>query len=335
MPASREIELRKVHKMTKVTVIGTGTMGSAVTRRILKAGLEVNVWNRSPRSALVAAAFGATAYDRPADAVEGADIVLTWLPTAQAVHEVMIDGHVLDAMAQRAVWAQMGTIGVEGTERLNAEVHARRPDVAFVDAPVSGSRGPAENGQLLVLASGPEAVADDLGPVFDAIGRRTLWLGPAGMGTRMKLVLNTWLAFEVEAAAEGAALATLLGVAPDALASAVEGNPVASPLAIAKLSKIQSGNDGADFSLGWALKDLDLMHAVDSAEAAPVAAAIARRWHTLVDAGLGDLDVSAAHLGLGQELPSHLEHVPAPVPIHAMVSRETQEVAVTEWANVS
>jgi 3-hydroxyisobutyrate dehydrogenase-like beta-hydroxyacid dehydrogenase len=99
-------------------------------------------------------------------------------------------------------------------------------------------------------------------------------------------------------------LATLLGVAPDALASAVDGNPLASPLATAKLSKIHSGDDRADFSLAWALKDLDLMHAVDGAHAAPVAAAIARRWHTLVDAGLGDLDVSAARFGLGRDLPS-------------------------------
>jgi 3-hydroxyisobutyrate dehydrogenase len=274
-------------------------MGSAVSRSLLKAGLELNIWNRDPRPALALAASGAIAYDRPTEAVEDADIVLTWLPTAEAVSEVMIDGHVLEAMASGAVWAQMGTIGVEATEQLDAEVHSRRPDVAFVDAPVSGSRGPAENGQLLVLASGPQAAARQLDPVFDAIGRRTLWLGQAGMGTRMKLVLNTWLAFEVEAAAEGANLASELGVSPDALASAVEGNPLASPLATAKLAKIQFGDDRADFSLAWALKDLDLMHAVDRVDAAPVAAAIARRWHTLVDNGLGDLDVSAAHLGLG------------------------------------
>jgi 3-hydroxyisobutyrate dehydrogenase len=334
---------RKAKKMTKVAVIGTGTMGSAVTRRLLKAGLEVNVWSRNPRPALGLAAFGATAYDQPTDAVEDATIVLTWLPTAQAVSEVMVDGHVLDAMATRAVWAQMGTIGVDATERLNAEVHARRGDVTFVDAPVSGSRGPAENGQLLVLASGPDEVAGDLGPVFDAIGRRTLWLGPAGMGTRMKLVLNTWLAFEVEAAAEGAALATGLGIAPDALASALEGNPVASPLATDKLSKIQSGksskiqsgDDRADFSLGWALKDLDLMQAVDGAHAAPVATAIAQRWQALVDSGHGDLDVSAARLGLGEDRSSDPANRPGPAPIHRLLSREAGLIAVTEWANVS
>lgn len=283
---------------TTVAVIGTGTMGSAVTRRLLQAGLEVNVWNRTHGPALALAPSGATAYDRPADAVEGARIVLTWLPTAHAVDEVMIDGNVLDAMAKGAVWAQMGTIGVDATEHLDAKVHSRRDDIAFVDAPVSGSRGPAENGQLLILASGPEAVEDRLEPIFSAIGRRTLWLGPAGMGTRLKLVLNTWLAFEVEAAAEAAALATDLGIAPEALQSAIQGNPLASPLATAKLSKIRSGDDRADFSLGWAAKDLDLMLDFHGAGTAPVASAIASRWHTLIDAGLGDLDVSAARLGL-------------------------------------
>jgi 3-hydroxyisobutyrate dehydrogenase len=320
--------------MTKVAVIGTGTMGSAVARCLLRAGFAVNVWNRSPRPALTLAALGATAYDRATDAVEDADIVLTWLPTAEAVEVVMIDGHVIDAMATRAVWAQMGTIGVDATERFDKVVHARRADVAFVDAPVSGSRGPAENGQLLVLASGPEAVTGHLEPVFDAIGRRTLWLGPTGMGTRLKLVLNTWLAFEVEAAAEGATLATRLGIAPGALASALEANPVASPLATAKLSKIQSGDDRAEFSLGWALKDLDLMHAADRADTAPVAAAIAGRWHTLVDGGLGDLDVSAARRGLGEDLPPARPNAPAPSPIHRLPSPPAEEIAVTEWANI-
>lgn len=317
--------------MTRVAVIGTGTMGAAVTRRLLESGWDLNVWNRSPLPTLELAASGATAYGRPAEAVVGADIVLTWLPSADVVTEVMIDGHVLEAIAPHGVWAQMGTIGIEATERLDAEVRAHRSDVAFVDAPVSGSRVPAENGQLLILASGPETVEARLRRVFDTIGRRTLWLGRAGMGTRMKLVLNTWLAFEVEAAAEADALATRFGVASDALVAAIEGNPLASTLAAAKLSKIQSGDYQADFSLGWALKDLDLMRAVDQKDDAPVAAAIASRWHSLVDSGLGDLDVSAARLRLGQG-PSKDA---AGKPLFRLLPKADEQTAVTEWANVS
>jgi 3-hydroxyisobutyrate dehydrogenase len=263
--------------------------------------MTVGVWNRSPQPAVALAELGATAFHDPKDAVAEASVVLTLLPTAETVSDVMIGRHVVEAMAPQAAWVQMGTIGVEATEALVSAVRARRPDVRFVDAPVSGSRHPAESGELLVLASGPDAAADTVGPVFDAIGRRTLWLGPAGTGSRLKLVLNTWLAFEVEAAAEAAALAARLGIAPGVLAAAVDGNPLASPLATAKLSKIQSADDRSDFALEWALKDLELMRASVGSRHAPIALAIADRWRALVERGFGGLDVSAARLGLAEE----------------------------------
>ncbi|MDQ1364123.1 MAG: 3-hydroxyisobutyrate dehydrogenase [Acidimicrobiaceae bacterium] len=304
--------------VASVTVIGTGTMGSAITRRLLTTGMTVNVWARDPRAAAALAELGATVFDDPRDAVAVATVVLTLLPTADATSEVMIGRQVVDALAPQAVWVQMGTIGVEATEQLDIEVRARRPDVAFVDAPVSGSRGPAESGQLLVLASGPESAVGPVSPVFDAIGRRTMWLGPAGTGSRMKLVLNTWLAFEVEAAAESAALATSLGIAPGALADAVDGNAVASPLALAKLTKMQTADDRAEFALGWALKDLELMRASVGSRPAPVALAIADRWRVLVEQGVGDLDVSAARLGLGDDMPSTERGRPMIAPVNGL-----------------
>jgi 3-hydroxyisobutyrate dehydrogenase len=283
---------------TAVAVIGAGTMGSAVASRLLGAGMTVLVWDRNPSAAMNLVALGASAFTDPKDAVAEAPVVLTWLPTAEAVREVMIGRQVVDAMAAHAVWAQMGTVGLEATQSIDAEVHARRPDVSFVDAPVSGSRLPAESGTLLVLASGPEAARAILGPVFDAVGRRTLWLGAPGTGSRVKLVLNTWLAFEVEAAAEAAAVAVHLGVAPEVLIEAADANPLASPLAVTKLTKIQADDHSPDFALEWALKDLDLMRASVGAEHAPIAHAIAERWRNLVDEGLGVFDVSAAGLRL-------------------------------------
>jgi 3-hydroxyisobutyrate dehydrogenase len=204
-------------------------------------------------------------------------------------------------MAPGAVWAQMGTIGVDATAALDAEVLARRPDLYFVDAPVSGSRVPAETGQLVVLASGPEAARALIEPVFSVLGRRTLWLGPAGAGTRMKLVLNTWLAFEVEAAAEAAALAAQLGIESGVLADALDGSPLVSSLAAAKLAKMHAGDDRPEFSLGWALKDLELAEAAAGLAGLPVARAIARRWRSLADLGFAGLDVSVARLGLANE----------------------------------
>ena len=114
----------------------------------------------------------------------------------------------LKAIRPRAIW-QMGTIGVRATQELAATVARQRPDVQFVDAPVSGTRGPAETGDLRILASGPEPDRKPLEPIF---GSRTMWLGEAGMGSRLKLVLNSWLAFLMEGIAESVALANTLGV---------------------------------------------------------------------------------------------------------------------------
>jgi 3-hydroxyisobutyrate dehydrogenase len=171
--------------------------------------------------------------------------------------------------------------------------------VTFVDAPVSGSRAPAEAGQLLILASGEESAAQRLEAVFGALGRATLWLGPAGSGSQLKLVLNTWLAFQAEGAAEAAALAERLGVTNDSLLAALRGNPLASDYGIAKLEKMMERDFHADFSLDWALKDLDLAVSEGGADTAPIAHAISERWQRLVDAGSSGLDVSAARQGLG------------------------------------
>jgi 3-hydroxyisobutyrate dehydrogenase len=192
----------------------------------------------------------------------------------------------------------MGTIGFEATERLAAEVARRRPDVLFVDAPVSGSREPARSGRLVILASGPDAARAALDPVFAALGQRTIWLGPAGRGSRMKLVVNALLAFEIEAIAEVDALASRLGVPHADLVTAVDGGPLASAVEMSKLAKMEGGDYSADFSLEWALKDLDLALAASGAETVPVVKAIADRWRQLVADGYGRLDISAARLGL-------------------------------------
>jgi 3-hydroxyisobutyrate dehydrogenase len=290
--------------MPRVAVIGTGTMGSAMALRLLGAGMEVAAWSRHAASTTPLVAAGATAHDEASEAVRRADVVITMLPTAEITTDVMFSGQAIDAMPPKSIWVQMATIGAEATERLATETVGQRPDVTFVDAPVSGSREPAEKGQLLILASGPPSDASLLQPVFAALGRATLWLGPAGAGSRMKLVLNTWLAFQVEGAAEVASLAAHLGVDPLGLMEALRGNPLASPYALAKLAKMFEQDDHADFSIDLALKDLDLATSEAGAGVAPLAAAIAERWRGLVHNGSSGLDVSAARNGLGSENPS-------------------------------
>jgi 3-hydroxyisobutyrate dehydrogenase len=184
----------------RVAVLGMGTMGAGMARSLLRAGLPVGVWNRTPERAADVAASGAVAHADPAGAVAGADVVITMLADAAAVRSVALDAGMLAAMRPGAIWAQMGTIGVGATEELAAAVAARRPDVAFVDAPVSGSRAPAEAGELAILAAGPEGVRAALEPVFGAVGQVTRWLGETpGAASRLKLVINTWLMFLIEA----------------------------------------------------------------------------------------------------------------------------------------
>lgn len=199
--------------------------GDGVALRLLGTGMQLDVWSRHATSTEPLVDAGASASDKASDAVAQANVVITMLPNAEVTTDVMIGEEVLGAMPPKSTCVQMATIGAEATERLVMETRNRRPDVTFVDAPVSGSRDPAEKGQLLILASGPPGADELLDPVFAVLGRAILWLGAAGVGSRMKLALNTWLAFQVEGAAEVAALATHLGIPVPRLMDAFVGTP--------------------------------------------------------------------------------------------------------------
>lgn len=282
-----------------VAVIGTGTMGAAMAQRLLGAGLAVRVWARRRESMSPLVDLGATAGDQASETAAKADVVISMLPTAQATAEVMLSGGVVAAMRPDSTWAQMATIGTRETEWLAGQTQIQRADISFVDAPVSGSRQPAEDGELLILASGPKRAERSLEPVFSVLGKSTLWLGSAGAGSAMKLVLNTWLAFQTECAAESAAVAERLGVSTAAMLDALHDSPLASQYALAKLDRMIKQDYHPDFALDWALKDLDLVASDGGAEVAPVAVAIANRWRELVHDGSSGLDVSAARRGLG------------------------------------
>ena len=225
-------------------------------------------------------------------------MVITMLPTADAVESVIFDGGVADALADGSVWAQMGTIGVEATLRIRDRLAARRPGVTFVDAPVSGSKGPAEQGQLLILASGPATAADALRPVFDVIGRKTVWLAEVGQGSQVKLVVNAYLSILIEGVAETMELADRFGIGHQQLADVIEGGPLDAPLADAKLHKMDRGDYAPEFPLEWALKDVDLAISAAPGEAPPLLAALSGQWHAAVAAGHGRQDISAARLAL-------------------------------------
>ena len=283
----------------RVAVLGTGIMGSAMARNLVSAGLRTTVWDRSPMATAPLAGAGALVAASPAEAVGDAQVVITMLPTAEVVTSVIFDSGVAGALPGGAVWAQMGTIGLAETTGISRRLGQQRPDVMFVDAPVSGSKGPAEAGQLLILASGPPAAAAAVRPVFSAVGRRTVWLGEAGQGSRMKLAVNAYMSILIEGVAEALELAGQLGIDDSKLAEAIEGGPLDAPIADAKLHKMVRGDFAPEFPLEWALKDVDLAISAAGDDELPLLAALSRQWHAAVDAGHGREDVSAARLALG------------------------------------
>ncbi len=200
------------------------------------------------------------------------------------------------------IWIQMGTIGLDWTDRLANT--AARDGVSFIDAPVSGSQGPAKAGQLTILASGPGWLREAVSPVFDVLGRATVWFGPAGGGTRAKLVLNNWLADLAEAVAETLSFARGLGLDPAQIVDLLESTPLGSPYAVQKARVMLAGDFAPAFALKHALKDADL--AVRAARASgtelPLTSALLPRWRHAAT-GHADDDVAAVYTAAGWRAP--------------------------------
>ena len=275
-------------------------MGSAVARNLLRAGMEVRVWNRTPSRAEPLAREGAEVTASPAEAARGVDFLIPFLPDAGVIQEVIAQG-VLTALARNGVWLQMSTVGIEGCERLGQL--AAESGVAYVDAPVLGTRQPAEEGKRVVLASGPEELRDRCRPIFEAIGSRTLWLGPAGMGSRLKLVTNNWIAGFLGTLAETLVLAEAIGVDPARFFEAIEGGPLDAPFARIKGGMMLERNFETSFSVRLALKDARLI--LDAAETGgqrlKITEVVKSRYEEAIAMGHGEEDMSALFLAVSAD----------------------------------
>jgi 3-hydroxyisobutyrate dehydrogenase len=279
-----------------IAVLGTGIMGAAMARNLLAVGMEVRVWNRSREKAEPLADDGATVADSPAEAAEGAGFVLTMLADADVVAEA-IDGEdgALSTLPGDGVWLQTSTVGIEGQERLAgvADEHG----VYYVDAPVLGTKEPAEQGQLIVLASGPEEVREWCEPVFVAVGSQTYWLGPAGAGSRLKLVTNNWIVGLLGALAETISLAEAVDVDPSQFLEVIEGGPLGVPYAQMKGQMMIEEEFPTSFSANLARKDATLV--LQAAEASglrlPLTEAAAAHFDEAINAGHGEEDMAAIY----------------------------------------
>ncbi|GGJ23634.1 NAD(P)-dependent oxidoreductase [Streptomyces brasiliensis] len=289
-----------------VSVLGTGIMGAAMARNIARAGHGLRAWNRTRAKAEPLAADGAYVADTPAEAVQGADVVLTMLYDGGTVLEVMREA--APALRSGAVWAQSTTAGIEAIPVLSA--FAGQHGLVFYDAPVLGTRQPAEAGQLTVLAAGPQEGRETVAPVFDAVGARTMWTGDdaaAGSATRLKLVANSWVLAVTAAGGEVVALAQALGVDPDNFFDLIAGGPLDMGYLRAKAQLVLDGKlTPAQFAVDTAGKDARLI--VRAGEKGgvrlDVAAAAAERFARAAAQGHADEDMVAAYYASFDEKPA-------------------------------
>ncbi|MFJ8110929.1 NAD(P)-dependent oxidoreductase [Streptomyces sp. NPDC096132] len=282
---------------TTVSVLGTGIMGAAMARNLARAGHTVRAWNRTRAKAEPLTVDGVTVTDTPAEAVEGADVVLTMLYDGPAALDVMRQA--APALRSGAAWVQSTTAGVEAIGDLAA--FAREHGLVFFDAPVLGTRQPAEAGQLTVLAAGPAEHRDAVAPVFDAVGARTVWTGEdggAGSATRLKLVANSWVIAATAATGEVLALAQSLSVDPAAFFGLIEGGPLDMGYLRAKAAMVLDDRlSPAQFAVETAAKDARLIVEAGRRNGVrlDVAAASAERLERAAAQGHGDEDMAAAY----------------------------------------
>jgi 3-hydroxyisobutyrate dehydrogenase len=280
----------------RVAVLGTGIMGAPMARNLAGAGLAVSAWNRSPARAEPLAEDGIEVAPSAAAAAGGADAVITMLSDGPAVRAVIGAGEpVLEAMNQEAIWVQMSTVGVEATREF-AEL-AASAGMEFVDSPVLGSKQPAEDGQLIVLASGADDTLDRCAPIFDGVGSRTERLGEAGHGTRTKLVLNSWLLALMAGLAETISVAETLGVDPKRFLEIIDGGPVNAGYAQLKGRMMIEREFEPSFPLRHALKDADLVLEACEREGVslPLIDTLERTFTRAEELGHGDEDMAAVY----------------------------------------
>ena len=273
-------------------------MGAGMARAMRRAGLDVTVWNRTRARAEPLAADGIAVADTVGQAVAGADVVLTMLFDTTSVLDV--EAELLDALGPESVWLQSATVGVEGIRRIAEQAGA----AALLDAPVLGTKQPAEQGRLVPLVSGAAAHIDRARPVLDAIGARTVVAGSRiGDASALKLAANAWVLSITAATAQSLALTQALDLDPKLFLQAIAGGPADSAYAQLKGAMMLAGDFAPSFGIDAGRKDLALIAA--AAANAGVDEALLTGVIALFDAaskaGHGEDDLAAVYTALSPE----------------------------------
>jgi len=242
----------------RVGLLGVGLMGSAMARRLLDQEIEVVAWDRNSEQVRALEARGGETAQTASEVVRNAGVVITMLPTAEIVLDVVEP--LLDDWPKDTIWLQMSSVGAAEADQLTQA--ARAHAVSLVDAPVSGSTHPAEEGQLTILASGPDSARSAVEPIFDALASRVLWVGEVGMGSRLKLAANHWMITMVAGLAESMHLCRAMGLDQEQFIALLDGGPLGSAYAMQKLDEMRHRKYPAGFPVRLALKDLELVREV-------------------------------------------------------------------------
>ena len=288
----RRMNAEASQEKVRVGLLGVGLMGSAMAHRLLDRGIAVIAWDRDAEHLRDLESRGGQPAQEPSEVISSAGVVITMLPTAEVIRDLVEP--LLDDWPEGTIWLQMSSVGADEADQLTQVAEAHR--VRLVDAPVSGSTHPAEEGELTILASGPDSARTAVEPIFDALASRVLWVGEAGMGSRLKLAANHWMISMVGALAESMHLCQAMGLDQQQFIALLDGGPLGSVYAVQKLNEMRRHEYPAGFPVRLAIKDLELVREVKESSQAtmPLLDAVLERFMA-AGPDLADQDLAAIY----------------------------------------
>lgn len=279
--------------MAKLAFLGLGAMGSRMAARLIAAGHEVTVWNRSPAATEALAAAGATVARSPRAAVTGAQAVFSMVRDDDAAKSVWLgEAGALAGMEPDAIGVECSTLSLPGVRHLN-EAFAKA-DRSLVEAPLAGSRPQAEAGALIFLTGGAAQDVEQIGPLLLAMGSAVHHVGPVGAGCLAKLYVNAMFGAQLALTAEFLGVMEGAGIAPEPVLAAFGETPVASPAAKASAQAMLGQDFPPAFPIDLVAKDFALVGrtAAGCGAVVPVTSAVGAVYADARDQGLAGLNIT-------------------------------------------
>lgn len=286
----------------KIGFIGLGIMGSRMAANLQKAGHQLVVYNRTKAKADTLLASGAIWANTPADVARQVDTLFTVLSAPDAVSEAALgENGFLNHLKANTIWVDCSTVNPSFSKAMAAK--ATEKQVRFLDAPIAGTKGPAEQGELIFIVGGEAADVDACRPYFEAMGKAVNHVGGHGMGTSFKVVVNKMLAEAMLSYAEAVTLGESLGLSREVLLGVIPGTAIAAPFLASKAAKIKANDFETEFPLQWMHKDLQMAAVTGFEQNVPLPLGNAAKevYALAKQKGLAELDFSAIYRFLSED----------------------------------